>query len=61
MEQIRGTGTTAKSDIYSLAATLYQRPGEAAESAPPPPPPGAAGEAGKEGPVIDAEFEDSSH
>jgi serine/threonine protein kinase len=24
MEQIRGTGTTAKSDIYSLSATLYQ-------------------------------------
>lgn len=24
MEQIRGTGTTGKSDLYSLAATLYQ-------------------------------------
>ncbi len=24
MEQIRGTGTTARSDIYSLSATLYQ-------------------------------------
>lgn len=24
MEQIRGTGTTAKSDIYSLSATMYQ-------------------------------------
>ena len=24
MEQIRGTGTTAQSDIYSLSATLYQ-------------------------------------